>query len=136
LPWDVNVKYFEKIDSTASDNHASRRISGRCVLVGISITPMYEIVTSGSVNTKGTIQIKNMNEAKTGGTTIGEFPVVSAKNYGVATHLSLSDDDGGVLFEDGIYLGDTTEGGTGVGRPLQNFSLILYYQSGEAGLDA
>ena len=138
MPWDVNAKYFEKIDSTASDNHASRRISGRCVLVGISITPMYEIVTTGSVyvNTKGTIQIKNMNESETGGTTIVEFPVVSSHYYAVSTHLSLSDDDGGVLFEDGIYLSDTTEGGTGVGRPLQNFSLTLYYQGGEAGLDA
>ena len=137
MPWDVNAKYFEKIDSTASDNHATRRISGRCVLVGLGISPIYEIDT-GSVylNTKGTIQIQNMNAAKTGGTTLVEFPVVSGKGYGLSTFLSISDDDGGVLFEDGIYLSDTTEGVSNTVSPLLNFSLILYYQGGEAGLDA
>jgi len=135
LSWDINSKYFEKIDSD-STAAASRRIVGRCVLVGFSITPMYEVGAGSTfMNTKGTIKIQNLNAAKTGGTDVVEFPVISGKAYTISTQLSLSDDDGGVLFEDGIYLADTTEGG-GVVRPLLNFALILYYQGGEAGLDA
>lgn len=132
----MNEKYFEKIDG--SSTHASRRIIGRCVLVGIGMTPMYEIKNAGvTPNTKGTIQIKNLNAPKTGGTTLVEFPVVSVSAYAVSSFMSLSDDDGGVLFEDGIYVSDTTDlSGTGQASPLMNFSLMLYYQGGGGDLDA
>jgi len=132
----VNSHMFGAITTTGGSATADedRRIQGRCRLLGFGLCPLF---SSGSilVNTNGTIKLENLDSdrATTSGTVVVQFPVVSQRQYPQNTFVSLADDDGGVLFENGIYLNDTTNltASGGVEHPLINFSLILFYSGPE-----
>mgnify|MGYP003639773570 CR=1 FL=1 len=138
MPYYVNSHSFGAITSSggSATADADRRIQGRCYLVGFSLVPIYTTSTSTySVNTNGTIKLEDLNSARTttSGTVVVQFPVVSQLQYPSITYCSLSDDDGGVLFENGIYLNDTTNlgGASNTDNPLKNFSLTIFYTGPE-----
>lgn len=105
-------------------------VSGRRRLHGFQLVPIYSI-TSSYLHTEafifGTIRLR---DGSVTGTIRVEFPVVATVGYAQVTSMGLADDDGYVLFDDGIYI-DETERTGGSGRESAigdgNFELIVFY---------
>ena len=126
LRQDVNSSYFEDITSGDTDNFDDRSIVGRCHFRGIGIMPQWQGSGSSASVYSGTIKIEDVNAAGDGGsgTALFEMPVVAQNSYPVSSFFTFVDDDGYILFENGMFLTDTTTSGT---APLLNFAVILFY---------
>lgn len=132
MPSSVNSYTFGAITTSGGSPTADedRRIQGRCRLLGFGLSPIFT-AAGYLVNTNGTIKLENLDSSSSGtsGTVVVQIPVMSQRQFPQTTFVSLADDDGGVLFENGIYLNDTTNvtASGGVEHPLINFSLMLFY---------
>jgi len=126
---DVSSSYFGKITTSGGSEtaFAARSVLGRCHFRGIGIMPMWAGATAGTGSDgRGTIRIEDVNAAGDGGsgTVLFEMPAIANTSYPTSSFFSFADDDGYILFENGMYLTDTTASGI---APLLNFSTILFY---------
>ena len=125
---DISSAFFKGIVTAEGSETpvADRTVPGRCHLCGVGLIPYWDFTTSEAVNTNGTIKFEGINAAGDGGTgtALVEIPVISNVAYPVSTYVSFSDDDGYVLFENGIYLNQTDVGDM---FPLTNFIVVLFY---------
>ena len=128
---DVSATFF--LEATQSDDVSTRRIKGRTYLCGFGIIPTYKIDSTTTLVT-GTVKLENLTAAGDASSeeVLMEFPVIVGSAYAVATFCSFSDDDGGILFENGIYVNDTDDV---LGN--ENFALVLFFSgSSEGGTSA
>lgn len=128
---DISSAFFKGIltedtEGGSETSFADRTVPGRCHLCGIGLVPYWDFITTAAINTNGTIKFEAINAAGDGttGTALVEIPVVSNVAYPVSTYVSFSDDDGYVLFENGIYLNQTDVGDL---FPLTTFIVVLFY---------
>ena len=129
---DVSATFF--LEATASGTASTRRIKGRTYLCGFGIIPTYKIDSTTTPVVAGTVILRNLNAAGDAGVgdTLMEFPVIVGSAFAVATFCSFSDDDGGILFENGIFIED--DGGV-LGN--QQLALVLFFSGlSEGGTSA
>ena len=110
---DVKSKKFTAVTQT---------LSGRVHVRGIVLVP--KVAGSGGAGTAqlfGTFQFKN---GTSGGDIVIEIPVVAGGGFASVTALGFADDDGYVLFEDGIYLDQDADGRD---DPDDWFSVLVFY---------
>ena len=113
------------INSVELENNES--ISGRIYLHGFGLIPKYEIPNTGSSTDKvfGRLFFKDKDND---GDILVEIPVVAWQLYGDVTFTGLSDDDGYVLFPNGLYVRQAADSDQG---PLAwGFRLIVFYSGG------
>lgn len=101
-------------------------ISGRIYLHGFGLIPKYEITTSASTDKVfGRLFFKDKDND---GDILVEIPVVAWQYYGDVTFTGLSDDDGYVLFPNGLYVRQAAD--LDKGPLVWGFRLIVFYSGG------
>lgn len=103
-------------------------ISGRIYLHGFGLIPKYEITTSTPASTDKVFGRLFFKDKDNDGDILVEIPVVAWQLYGDVTFTGLSDDDGYVLFPNGLYVRQAADADQG---PLVwGFRLIVFYSGG------
>jgi hypothetical protein len=123
----VNARVFRGV--TSSTSYADRVVEGRARLVGFLFTPRFEVENSVSDN-RNTVDLHDVNESLDGktGSALIKIPIWFTKNYISIANCSFSEEDGGILFERGIYVDEENDDGDDA---LVSFDLTLFYVGGK-----
>jgi hypothetical protein len=122
----VNARVFRGV--TSSTSYADRVVEGRARLVGFLFTPRFEVENSVSDN-RNTVDLHVVNESLDGpGSALIKIPIWFTKNYISIANCSFSEEDGGILFERGIYVDEDNNDGDDA---LVSFDLTLFYVGGK-----
>jgi hypothetical protein len=89
---------------------------------------MTEIKVSGALKVKGTIELSDMNEAldAKSGSSLIVIPAFIRQYLAATLSMSLDEEDGGVLFENGVWVEDVK----GIYDPPigdDGYSMTVYY---------
>jgi len=134
VPNFVNARVFSGV--TSSTAYAGRVVEGRSHLVGFVLSPRYEAISTINplLSIFGSLDLYNINESYDGkegssnSDAIVRIPVQASRFYTTVINISFSDQDGGVLFDRGIYVDETNVIGI---DPLVAFDVNLFYVGGK-----
>jgi len=108
---------------THSGTAAALAVTGRSRLFGFGVASKYTTtIGTPAIDYKGRIILRDSTDSS--GDALLQIPIVSTNTYPVHVFSSFADEDGYVLFENGIYIDESTAAG---GDPLDGFIVYLIY---------
>ena len=117
---DSNIKFH-----THSGTAAALAVTGRCRLFGFGVGSKYTPTNAYGevIDYQGRVILKDSTDAS--GDALLQIPIVATEDFPARTFTNFADEDGYVLFENGIYIDESTE--SGKGDPLDGFTVYLIY---------
>tara|TARA_X000001382_G_scaffold39755_1_gene26622 strand:+ start:846 stop:1250 length:405 start_codon:yes stop_codon:yes gene_type:complete len=126
---DLSSKYFAITTHSTPTADADRLIKGRVHLYGIGVGPRVLSDTAG-LRSASLVQLFETNKEGTAKSNpavkVFEFPLVVSGQYCAHSAMMFGEDDGYVLFENGLYVDEDSSSN----YSLDNMYLILYYSLG------
>ena len=127
---DISSKYFAITTHTTPTADAGRLIKGRVHLYGLGVGPRVAATGSVGLRSSSVVQLFETNAAGTAKSSpaikVFEFPLMISNTYSNASSLMLGEDEGYVLFENGLYIDEDS----GTNHSLDYMYLVLYYALG------